>query len=379
MFSDFLDPLDRSVLDFKESLPETSIGKNIICLKKNNLDLSKIDIAIIGLNEYRGADDPKSNYLKTNSLRKEFYSLFCGDWNVKLIDLGDVVNGNKLSDTYFAVQKISQTLTENNVIGFFIGGTQDLTFPIYKSYCKKGNEINLTSIDNKFDLGQIKKEFNDISYVSKIIMDQDNELNNYSNIGFQTFLNSQEEIDLLEKMQFDSYRLGKIDRKIEIVEPCLRNSHIVSIDFKSVKASELNFTHHYPNGFLSNQICIISRYAGLSNRVSSVGVFDIFDSPISYSLLSQVIWYFIEGFSLRILEYPNSKNFNGNLYHVSIGNEELKFYQSELSQKWWFEILNKDNNKNTGALIPCGKQDYIDAYNQKISERILLSLKRNFV
>ena len=110
-----------------------------------------------------------------------------------------------------------------------------------------------------------------------------------------------------------------------------------------------------------------------------MGVFDIFDSPISYSLLSQVIWYFIEGFSLRILEYPNSKNFNGNLYHVSIGNEELKFYHSELSQKWWFEILNKDNNKNTGALIPCGKQDYIDAYNQKISERILLSLKRNFV
>ena len=134
MFSDFLAPLDRSVLEFKESLPETSIGKNIICLKKNNLDLSKIDIAIIGLNEYRGADDPKSNYLKTNSLRKEFYSLFCGDWNVKLIDLGDVVNGNKLSDTYFAVQKISQTLTKNNDIGFFLGGSQAWSLPIYKTY-----------------------------------------------------------------------------------------------------------------------------------------------------------------------------------------------------------------------------------------------------
>ena len=124
------------------------------------------------------------------------------------------------------------------------------------------------------------------------------------------------------------------------------------MDFKSVKASELNFTHNYPNGFLSNQICIISRYAGLSNKVSTMGVFDIFDSPISYSLLSQVIWYFIEGFSLRILEYPNSKDFNGNCYHVSVGNEDLKFYQSELSQKWWFEILVKDNNMNKEALIP---------------------------
>ena len=129
MFSDFLAPLDRSILEFKDSLPETSIGKNMICFKENCIDLSKIDIAIIGLNEYRGADDLKSNYLKTNSIRKEFYSLFFGDWNLNLIDLGDVVNGNKLSDTYFAVQKISQTLTENNVIAFFFGWNSRLDFP----------------------------------------------------------------------------------------------------------------------------------------------------------------------------------------------------------------------------------------------------------
>ena len=40
-----------------------------------------------------------------------------------------------------------------------------------------------------------------------------------------------EEIDLLDKMQFESYRLGKVDRKIDIIEPCLRNTNIVSIDF----------------------------------------------------------------------------------------------------------------------------------------------------
>ena len=375
MLNDFLAPLEESVLNYIDSLPVLSVGKNLFFNDKN-LDLSKIDIALIGLNEYRGSSNSNLNYFKSNTFRKEFYSLYSGDWKVNLVDLGDVINGNILSDTYYAVRYISETLIKNNVIPFFIGGSQDLTFPIYKSYCGKGNEINLSCIDNKFDFGQIKNEFNDLSFMSKIILDEKNELNHYSNIGFQTFLNSQEEIDLLDKMQFESYRLGKVDRKIDIIEPCLRNTNIVSIDFKSIKASELNFIHNFPNGFQSSQICTISRYAGISNRVSSIGIFDVFNNEISYALLSQLIWYFIEGFCLRIEEDPYSKDFKGNSYYVSIGDQQLKFYNSDLSQKWWVEL---DNNSKNNTLIPCNNKDYIDACNQIISERILLSFKRNFV
>ena len=379
MFSDLLSPNNETLNEYKKSLSEASIGNKILSYKKNETDFSKIDIALIGLNEYRGANGSKLNSFKTNSLRKELYSLLIGDWNVSLIDLGDVISGNRLSDTYYAIKIISKNLIENNVIPFFIGGSQDLTFPIYQSYCNKGIEINLTSVDNKFDLGQIKKEFNDLSFLSQIIMDKKNELNHYSNIGFQTFLNSQEEIDLLEKMQFDYYRLGRVDRKISLIEPCLRDTNIVSGELPSVKASELNFVHNFPNGFQSNQICAISRYAGLSNRISSIAVFDIFDNDISYSLLSQVIWYFIEGFSLRIIEDPHSKNFKGNSHHVIVNNQDLKFYESELSQKWWLELKKNNNNSNIKSLIPCNYQDYLDAKNQKFSERIMLSLKRNFV
>ena len=225
MFSDLLSPNNETLNEYKKSLSEASIGNKILSYKKNETDFSKIDIALIGLNEYRGTNGSKLNSFKTNSLRKELYSLLIGDWNVSLIDLGDVISGNRLSDTYYAIKIISKNLIKNNVIPFFIGGSQDLTFPIYQSYCNKGIEINLTSVDNKFDLGQIKKEFNDLSFLSQIIMDKKNELNHYSNIGFQTFLNSQEEIDLLEKMQFDYYRLGRVDRKISLIEPCLRDKY----------------------------------------------------------------------------------------------------------------------------------------------------------
>ena len=130
MISEFLAPVEENIVDFKKSLPERSIGKKINLYNKSFTNLTNIDIAVIGLNEYRGSDQPDTNYLKINYLRKEFYSLYSGDWNINLIDLGDVINGNKLSDTYYAVQIICEELINNEVIPFFIGSSQDLTFSI---------------------------------------------------------------------------------------------------------------------------------------------------------------------------------------------------------------------------------------------------------
>jgi hypothetical protein len=47
-----------------------------------------------------------------------------------------------------------------------------------------------------------------VLYLTKII-DEPNNLFNYCNIGYQTYYNSQEEIDLIEKLFFDAYRLVK--------------------------------------------------------------------------------------------------------------------------------------------------------------------------
>jgi hypothetical protein len=211
-------------------------------------------------------------------------------------------------------------------------------------------------------------------------MDKDNKLSHYCNLGFQTFLNSQEEIDLLEKLQFESHRLGKINKKIDLTEPSLRYTDLLSIDFRSVKASELNFIHNYSNGFESSEICSIARYAGMSDRISCVGIFEVFQNSISNALLAQAVWYFIEGFSLRIIENPKSENFKGKSYHMDLENHQIKFYHSDISQKWWFEVIEEKNNKLSDiSLCPCGYEDYLEACNDDISDKLLLSLKRNFI
>ncbi|MDA9106803.1 formimidoylglutamase [Flavobacteriaceae bacterium] len=380
MIAEYLLPVNNEIVDFKNKLSPLAIGKAITIYGDDQSSLKGFDIALIGLSESRKSSEVNKKYIDINSFRKEFYSLFCGDWNVNIIDMGDVINGEDISDTYFALKTINESLLEKNIISFFIGGTQDLTFPLYQAFAKKGDYVNLTSIDNKFDFGQIKKDFDSSSYMSKILMEKDNKLSHYCNLGFQTFLNSQEEIDLLEKLQFESHRLGKINKKIDLIEPSLRYTDLLSIDFRSVKASELNFIHNYPNGFESSEICSIARYAGMSDRISCVGVFEVFQNSISSALLAQAVWYFIEGFSLRIIEDPKSENFKGKSYHMDLENHQIKFYQSDISQKWWFELIEENNNKLMDvSLYPCGHEDYLEACNDDISDKLLLSLKRNFI
>ena len=380
MIAEYLLPVNNEIVDFKNKLSPLAIGKAITIYGDDQSNLKGFDIALIGLSESRKSSEVNKKYIDINSFRKEFYSLFCGDWNVNIIDMGDVINGEDISDTYFALKTINESLLEKNIISFFIGGTQDLTFPLYQAFAKKGDYVNLTSIDNKFDFGQIKKDFDSSSYMSKIIMDKDNKLSHYCNLGFQTFLNSQEEIDLLEKLQFESHRLGKINKKIDLIEPSLRYTNLLSIDFRSVKASELNFIHNYPNGFESSEICSIARYAGMSDRISCVGVFEVFQNSISSALLAQAVWYFIEGFSLRIIEDPKSENFKGKSYHMDLENHQIKFYQSDISQKWWFELIEENSNKLIDvSLYPCGHEDYLEACNDDISDKLLLSLKRNLI
>jgi len=378
MISDFLSSFTSSIVEFKENLPNNTIGSKIK-LYDNSKDYGSVDIVILGINEYRNSTKSESKFIQINDFRKEFYSLYCGDWNLNILDLGDLINGDHYTDTYFALKKIQEELNKQGVLLVCIGGGNDFVYPLYTSLAYNNQPINLTSIDNKFDFGRIQKEFNSESYMSKIILDSKNSLNHFCNIGFQTFLNSQEEIDLINKFDFESHRLGKIIFNIKKVEPILRDTNFLSVDFKSLKSSELNFTHNFPNGFSSREMCSIFRYAGMSNKLSVLGLFEILNSKISGALLSQCLWYFIEGFSFRMVEDPKSKKFKGYSYNLITEETNLKFYNSELTQRWWVELLDENKKPITKNLYPCSESDYIKAVDEVLSQRLLMLLRRNFV
>lgn len=376
----FLEPVDDEILKFVLTLSSQQLGRKVVFHSlEDSPDLSKVQLALIGVLEER--KDETLTDLKF--VRKEFYSLFPGNWEASIADLGNILPGNSSKDTYFALQELVSELLKNNVIPIVIGGSQDLTYALYRAYDKLEQMVNLVSIDSKFDLGQESDEITPASYLTKIVLDEPCNLFNFCNIGYQTYFNSQEEIDLVEKLFFDAYRLGDISSNISLAEPVLRDADIVSLDLTSIQSSDSgNFHRFNPNGFSGREICTLSRYAGLSDKVSVLGVFNHNDNEQESKLIAQIVWYFIEGFQYRSNEYPFGSKDNYLKYTVPLDNDELIFYKSHKSGRWWIEIpfLAKSNTKlKKSTLLPCSYEEYLAACNQEIPDRWWKAQRRNIV
>lgn len=376
----FLEPVDDEILKFVSNLSSQQLGSKVVFHSlEDSPDLSKVQIALVGVLEER--KDETLTDLKF--VRKEFYSLFPGNWEASIADLGNILPGNTSKDTYFALQELVSELLKKNVIPIVIGGSQDLTYALYRAYDRLEQMVNLVSIDSKFDLGQESDKITPASYLTKIVLDEPCNLFNFCNIGYQTYFNSQEEIDLVEKLFFDAYRLGDISSNIALAEPVLRDADIVSLDLTSIQSSDSgNFHSFNPNGFSGREICTLARYAGLSDKVSVFGVFNHNDNEQESKLIAQIVWYFVEGFHYRSNEYPFGSKDNYLRYTIPLDNEELIFFKSHKSGRWWIEIpfLAKSNTKlKKSALLPCSYEEYLAACNQEIPDRWWKAQRRNIV
>ena len=89
----------------------------------------------------------------------------------------------------------------------------------------------------------------------------------------------------------------------------IRNADLVSFDLKSIKSYYLpGNILPMPNGLDGEQSCQIMWYAGLSDKLSSIGLygFNNDDRSIGAQLIAQMIWYFAEGYANRKEDFPKS-------------------------------------------------------------------------
>lgn len=373
-------PVSEEALSSMVLHPKQALGKNIeIHTDQHGFpELKDCSVAIVGLLEIRNAFFPTSVY-KLDDFRKSFYRLFPGNWNFKICDLGNLPNGASPEDTYFALKEICIHLRQLNIVTIFIGGSHDLIFPMYQSYQVIEQLVNIVSVDNQFDFSQEEELISGRSYMSRIIMEQPNFLYNFTNLGYQSYYIAQEELDLMEKLHFDSLRLGVLLDDVAQSEPFFRDANIAGFDMKSLNWQALNHLSGQPNGIDARTICALARYAGISDRMDIFGVFELINTAVSHQLLAQIVWYFIEGFNSRYDEYPVLTSSGFVRYTVALSDMEMIFYQSEKSNRWWLEITNQTylNNKNkTTALLPCTHKDYLDACSDKIPDKWWKATKR---
>jgi hypothetical protein len=381
---EFLNPLSESLLSDIEQLPATTIKDRVVYNTGDilDLDLASFDIAILGCKEYRNSQNAHFTSCDLESVRLELYSLFPGNWDSKIVDLGDIEPGEEIADTYYAVKTITAACLKAGTLLVSIGGSQDLMYPMYRAFDGLHNMINAVNIDCRFDLGNIEAPINARSYVGKMVSEEPYNLFNYCNLGFQTYYNSQEEIDLLDRMYFDAVRLGALDQDLKISEPYLRDADFVGVDMQSVASSGLAFAEANPNGFDGKQLCTLARYAGISDRSK---ILSIFEFPLSinktpFKLISELIWYFIEGVSLRCNEHPVILNDSFLKYQVPLEEELIVFYKSTVSGRWWVELpffIGHNNKLKQHTLLPCDENDYKQSITGVLPPRWLRARMKN--
>lgn len=378
---EYFTPLDISQFTGTKQYTATSYGKliNAYTAEGDFPDLDTVQLAIIGVEEDRKAVNNEGCGLAADYVREHLYKLFQGNYTAKIADLGNIRKGNSIEDTYFAVTDVLSALLKKNIVPILIGGSQDLTYCNYLAYLKMEQTINIVSVDSAFNIGDGDKELNSESYLSKIILHKPNILFNHSNVGYQTYFVEQNAIELMDKLYFDAHRLGQVRKRMEDVEPIVRNADVLSFDISAIRQSDAPGNGNAsPNGFYGEEACQITRYAGMSDKLSSIGFYEInpaFDNNKQTAhLAAQMIWYFIDGFYNRKQDYPIVDKSEYTKYRVSITNHEheIVFYKSNKSDRWWMDVPYPMNHKikfERHHMVPCSYSDYETACRDEMPDK----------
>ncbi|MCX6246549.1 MAG: formimidoylglutamase [Bacteroidetes bacterium] len=342
-------------------------------------DYMEADIVLIGVKEDRNAFNNEGCALAPDYVRKHLYNLFPGSFTPKIVDLGNIKAGFQVSDTYFALSSVIAEMLEQNIFPVIIGGSQDLTYANYQAYQSLGQIINIVSIDSMFDLGSSENEVTSRSFLSNIILHQPNYLFNYANLGYQTYFVDQDALKLMKNLMFDTYRLGHLRENLEEAEPVVRNADLITVDVSAIRYSDAPGNENgTPNGFYGEEICQIIRYAGMSDKLTSIGFYETNPrndrNGQTAHLVAQMIWYLVEGFYNRPNDFPFKNDDDYIRYRVTITDhkEELTFYKSKKTDRWWMEIPLQSEQRikyQRHYLVPCSYQDYQTACTNDIPDR----------
>ena len=376
----FLSPLPTGLDHATNPYAKNTLGSTIIAYTElgQTVNLEGVKMAIIGVEEERGALDNTGCGQAPNAIRAFLYRLTNQHFS-KIADLGNIKPGNRPEDSYFALTELCTKLLEEKITPIIIGGGNELAFAQYQAYARLKQTVNLVAIDQNFDLGSAEEAFHSKSYLGKIILQQPNFLFNYSNIGYQSYFVDSDELSLMNQLNFDVYRLGLLHSEVELSEPIIRNADIVTFDISSIRQSDApGCFNSTPNGFYGEEACQMARYAGMNDKLSSIGFYEVNPSldvrGQTSHLAAQLIWHFMDGFTQRKNDFPFANEKDYTKYRVMLQDDtyELLFYKSNKSDRWWMEVpypTDKLLKYERHYWVPCSYNEYEQACNNQMPDR----------
>jgi formiminoglutamase len=368
---EFLDPISLQDITEDEGFKEGQYGKLVDAYTHQEPDWKNADIILLAVHEERGKGKIQKDP-HTNAIRKQFYNLYSWHNDIKICDLGNVKVGNQLQDTYVALQSVLQECLAENKTVIILGNGHDLTLAQYYAYSKVNKAIEATCIDAKIDLS-IESPFREENFLLEMLTGEPNFVKHYNHIGFQSYFVHPNMMDTLDKLRFDCYRVGKVREKINNFEPIIRSSDLLSIDVNAIQQSTMPCNTTTPNGFAGDEACILMKYAGMSNELTTMGIYNynsqLDQQELGATQIAQMIWYFIDGRSQLMQEKHIFQKEYYNQFHTAFADFNLTFYQNKITNRWWMDT-GKDH------YMACSYDDYLQASHNEIPERWLRAQER---
>jgi arginase family enzyme len=382
--NDYFNPVSIEGPDFEHISGQTGFPHNITVHTDSApiKDISKYKIAMFGVPE--GRNSPNAGSLKgPDMIREQLYRLAKIPGRSKIIDLGNMKQGVTFNDTIAGLTDVLSLLIHEKVFPVIIGGSSALIPAIDKAISQYKTGYTLTAVDPRIDYSNERKAPDSFNYLNSIINNHKSNFSHYINIGYQTYLNDQQIINRFLKRRSELIRIGDVRQAIHLTEPLFRDSDVTIFDISAVRQSDAPGTiSPSANGFYGEEICLLSRYAGISDKLTVFGLFEVnpdFDVRNQTSgLAAQILWFFLEGFSQKQYETPAlSKSDSGRFikFHVRVTDlvDDLIFIKSILTDRWWIELPSENDQT---LYVACSHEDYLKANRNEVPDRWVQAAER---
>jgi len=195
-------------------------------------------------------------------------------------------------------------------------------------------------------------------------------------IGFQTYLTASEDMEWMNRLGYETLRLGAFREYHALAEPLLRESNHVYFDLNALRASDApEIRQPSPNGLYAEELCQLAAYAGRAPKLQTFHIFHFLPTltpaTLTAQTAAQVLWHLLEGIDMRHrLHIPKESTAHIKKIIVDMGDnrQTLEFLHDTITGYWWLQIP-----LTGGATRPvaCLHDDYQCACRKEIPVRWL--------
>lgn len=364
MLQNWLKPLTATFFKTVEHLPAHSLGQHLLTFRDQLPELKKVRVALIGLDDKEANIIRQALYRTTNTFPEG-----------AIADLGNL----RKPDAAQIIPVVYELLS-GQVIPVLIGGPGRLAPAQFLAYQEAKALANLVVVDERPRLSLDKKS---PDVYDSLLSPRHPLLFHYELIGYQLHQTPPAVLDFFQKNYFDAARLGKTRAALEETEPLIRDADLMCFHLGALKQSEApGVAQASPSGYFLEEACQLCRYAGMSDKLTSFGVYDFQHALDREAQTAQaaalLVWYFLDGVFGRKGDYPASKD--GLTEYIVDSRKhhfQLTFWRSNRTGRWWMQVpVNEKRKYQRHRLIPCSYLDYQAACREELPERLFYALKR---